>query len=160
MKNFLFYKGRKFISKLSKIDASNYAIAAGFACGASISVTPFVGFHTLLAILTALIIRGNLVSAAVGTVIGNPWTFAVIWPLTYETGRKMLHIQKAQDINFKEVFERFLYAFKELNFDLMANDIDPIIKPMFLGSIWLYIIVWIVSFLLIKHVLQKVRKTS
>ncbi|MFR8207121.1 MAG: DUF2062 domain-containing protein [Alphaproteobacteria bacterium] len=34
-----------------------------------------MGFHLLLAALTAWIIRGNILASALGTAAGNPWTF-------------------------------------------------------------------------------------
>ena len=36
-------------------------------------------FHILLAMLLALLIRGNLIASGIGTVVGNPWTFPLIW---------------------------------------------------------------------------------
>ncbi len=51
------------------------------------SCTPFLGFHILVAMLIAWVIRGNLIASALGTFIGNPITFPVIWLVVFEVGR-------------------------------------------------------------------------
>ena len=46
-------------------------------------------FHsslTLLAAALAFVIRGNIIASAVGTVVGNPITFPMIWFATYKVG--------------------------------------------------------------------------
>jgi uncharacterized protein (DUF2062 family) len=45
--------------RLGRLPGTPYRIAAGFACGAAVSFTPFIGFHILLAMLFALLIRGK-----------------------------------------------------------------------------------------------------
>jgi uncharacterized protein (DUF2062 family) len=70
-------------------------IAAGFACGVAISFTPLVGFHILLGCLMALIVRGNFVAVAVGTLVGNPWTFPFMWLGGYELGKLLLGLDLA-----------------------------------------------------------------
>ena len=51
------------------------SIARGIACGAAVSFTPFVGLHFILAFAMAWLIGGNLLAAAIGTIVGNPLTF-------------------------------------------------------------------------------------
>jgi hypothetical protein len=46
--------------RLGRLPGTPYRVAAGFACGAAVSFTPFVGFHFLLAALLSLILRGNI----------------------------------------------------------------------------------------------------
>lgn len=141
--------------KLDKINASPYAVAAGFACGAAISFTPFVGFHTVLAMLTAFIIRGNIVSAAVGTLVGNPWTFPFIWPATLYTGRLMLGAQTYDHADFLTLFKNLAEAVKTFNPELFASDIWPILKPMMIGCIPYYLAVWGLSYYFIKKAMDK-----
>jgi len=72
--------------RLARLPDTPWAIAGGFAWGAAASFTPFVGLHIVLAALGAWVTRCNLVAAAVGTVVGNPWTFPFIWAAIYKTG--------------------------------------------------------------------------
>ncbi|MEX2009189.1 MAG: DUF2062 domain-containing protein [Dongiaceae bacterium] len=76
--------------RVRRLPDSPYSIAAGFACGAAVSVTPIVGFHFAVAALFAWAIRGNLLASAFGTIIGNPWTFPLIFLWTYHLGNRML----------------------------------------------------------------------
>jgi len=76
--------------RLRRLPGTPYRIAAGFASGAAISFTPFIGLHFVLAALLALAVRGNVIAAAIGTVVGNPWTFPLIWLWTYSLGRWVL----------------------------------------------------------------------
>jgi uncharacterized protein (DUF2062 family) len=72
--------------RLSRLPGSPSQIASGFACGAAISFTPFVGLHFVGGALIAFMIRGNVIASAVGTAIGNPWTFPIIWLWIYQLG--------------------------------------------------------------------------
>jgi uncharacterized protein (DUF2062 family) len=76
--------------RIGRLPGTSYSIAAGFACGAAVSFTPLIGFHFVLAAMLALIVRGNLLASALGTVVGNPWTFPGIWLATYRLGSMVL----------------------------------------------------------------------
>ena len=47
------------------------SLASGFACGLRF-LYPLVGFHLLLACGLAYFLRGNLATALLGTIFGNP----------------------------------------------------------------------------------------
>jgi hypothetical protein len=79
-----------YVKRLTRLSGTPHTIAAGFACGVMISFTPFVGLHILLGCLLALIVRGNFLAVAVGTLVGNPWTFPFIWLAGYELGKLLL----------------------------------------------------------------------
>lgn len=72
--------------RLSRLNACPHRISLGFAAGAFASFLPLVGFHFLLAAAIAYILRGNIIASAVGTVVGNPFTFPMIWYGTYKVG--------------------------------------------------------------------------
>jgi len=76
--------------RLRRLPGTPYRIAAGFACGAAISFTPFIGFHFVGAALLSILLRGSLLASAIGTVVGNPWTFPFIWTWIYVLGQWLL----------------------------------------------------------------------
>jgi uncharacterized protein (DUF2062 family) len=73
-----------------RLSGTPHAIALGFSAGVFASCTPFIGFHILVAMLVAWVLRGNLIASAIGTFVGNPLTFPAIWFVTYEVGRYMM----------------------------------------------------------------------
>lgn len=79
-----------FSKRLKRIPASPHAIAAGFASGAAVSCLPLIGLHFVLAFALAWIVRGNMIAAAFGTVVGNPITFPLIFATAYRIGDALL----------------------------------------------------------------------
>ena len=74
-----FSRTKKYINlSIKRMKGSPRDLAAGFATGLAISFTPFIGLHTLLAILSAWIISASMAAAIIGTLFGNPWTFPFI----------------------------------------------------------------------------------
>ncbi len=49
--------------RLARLPGTPYSIAAGFACGAAISFTPFLGLHFVLAGLLAWALGANIIAA-------------------------------------------------------------------------------------------------
>ena len=56
------------------------------AWGVAVSFTPLLGFHLIICYLGTWLMRGNLIAATVGTIVGNPWTFPFIFYLDYKIG--------------------------------------------------------------------------
>ena len=78
--------------RLVRMPGTSHTVAVGFAAGAAMSMTPFMGFHFILSAALDWFLRGNILASAVGTILGNPWTFPMIWVGTYEIGCLMLGI--------------------------------------------------------------------
>jgi uncharacterized protein (DUF2062 family) len=81
---------RYFTKRVLRLSATPHAIAAGVAAGCFASFTPFVGFHILLGFVVAFFIGGNMLAAAIGTAVGNPLSFPVIWASTFNIGNLVL----------------------------------------------------------------------
>ena len=75
-----------------RLQASNYAVAAGLAFGCSISFAPTLGFHILQCLLLCFIFRANYLAGILGTVFGNPWTFPFLFLISYKTGWFLLNM--------------------------------------------------------------------
>ncbi len=129
--------------------ASPYAISSGFACGSMVSFTPLLGLHFILAVIFAYIMRGNVIAALIGTVVGNPLTFPLIWGVIYKIGTYVTtikHVKLNQDINF----------------DMIINQTYEIFFPMFVGGIIIAPMVWIITYFIIYSFVSsfKNRKTK
>lgn len=145
--------------KLKSLKGSPYAIASGAACGVAISFTPFVGLHLVLAMLWALLVRGSVLAAAVGTIIGNPWTFPFIWLAIFYTGRLFLGLENINvpPVDFVPFFQKAFRALMHFDFDLFFQDIWPILKPMIIGCIPYVSVVWLLTYVLLRRMLEKRR---
>jgi hypothetical protein len=82
-----FWRGIDYVRKrLHRLPDNPRRIALGFACGAFVSFSPLFGFHILIAVGLAFLLRGNLLAAAFGTIVGNPITFPLIAAASLNTG--------------------------------------------------------------------------
>lgn len=151
--------GRYLLLRLNRLKGSTRSIAAGVACGVAISFTPFVGFHFVLAAITAFLIKGNIVASALGTAAGNPWTFPFIWMSVLFTGRYMLgdSYADAGHVAFIPLFQKATHALLTFDFKDFAADVWPILWPMMVGCIPFYFAAWFISYYLVKKALDSLK---
>jgi len=121
--------------RVGRLPGTPHAIAAGFAFGAAVSFTPFVGLHFVLAAVLAWATRTHIIASAIGTAFGNPWTFPLIWAWIYTLGTWLLGINGS--------------GFEERNFSLAYLWEHPwdVLLPMVMGSIPTAMTVWFVVYL-------------
>jgi uncharacterized protein (DUF2062 family) len=133
--------------RVARLPGTPASIAMGFACGAAASITPLVGLHFGLAALLAWIFRGNLIASAIGTVVGNPWTFPLIWVGTFEVGAWIMGVDvKSEAVNFGRFFHALWESLRHLNLQVLTDQVLPIWLPMLVGSLPLAILAWIVTY--------------
>jgi uncharacterized protein len=110
------------VKRVTRLPGTPHSIAAGFACGTAMSFTPFMGLHTLLSVLLSFVVRGNYLAAMAGTLVGNPWTFPVIWLTTYQLGHFMLGSTPSRVAPEPELTSRW-------------QEVRALIWPMTLGGV-------------------------
>lgn len=86
------------VHRVRRIPDPPHRVARGVAAGIFVSFTPLFGFHLILAALLALILRGNIVAALLGTLIGNPFTFPLIATVSVELGAWMLDMPEGMPL--------------------------------------------------------------
>lgn len=135
--------------RLARLPDTPHRIAAGLAAGVAASLTPFIGLHFLLAALIAYITRGNLIASAIGTAVGNPWTFPFIWLFTYKLGVKALGMPASArpfaDLTWTTIIENPMALF------------GPVLGPMLLGAIPLALLGWWLTYWLVKRLVTYYR---
>ncbi len=129
---------RYIVHRVRRLSATPHAVALGFAAGVFVSATPFIGFHMVMAVLTAWIIGGSIVAAALGTFVGNPLTYPLFWVSTFEVGSLMLgggsnklHIDLSEGI-------------------FQTDQLWPLLKPMTLGALPVGIALAALSYVLVR----------
>ena len=126
--------------KIIRIKDFPESVAIGLAWGASVSVTPILGLHLITCYLGTWIMRGNLIAATVGTIVGNPWTFPFFFYLDYKIG-VFFYFDKMENYEMKLQF--------------LIKNFEELFLPTFFGSIPVAILVWLITYYLTKNILEK-----
>ncbi len=132
--------------RLRRLPGTPYRIAAGFASGAAISFTPFIGLHFVLAALLALVLRGNMLAAAIGTVVGNPWTFPFIWLWIYSLGKWLIG---SDDLTALP---------QTLSLGYIIENPSKVLLPMAVGGVPSAICAWFVFFWPVQRTVDQYQK--
>lgn len=136
--------------RVGRLAASTYSIAAGLSCGVAVSFTPFLGFHVLLAVVISYVIRANLFAAAIGTIVGNPWTFPFIWAATYNLGAMLTGVEDGKH------FADLIDTDKLLSHPLDA--LEPVLMPMIHGGLIIGLISGFICYFVFYRLLVTYRK--
>ena len=146
--------------RLKRIPGTPESIAMGFACGAAASMMPFMGFHFILSAIFAWLLRGSIIASALGTIVGNPWTFPFIWVGTYKIGQLLLGMDSSVEgeAPFRQMFTGLFQAIQNFDGDLFVVRVMPIFIPMLAGSIPVSLAIGIASYFLILKPVRAVHK--
>ena len=87
-----------------KIRGTPQQISQGLALGIFIGMTPFLGFHTVIAVMLASLLKWGKISAGLGVFITNPLTAPIIYPLTYQLGAMVTGF--SDPIHWQRLFEQ------------------------------------------------------
>jgi uncharacterized protein (DUF2062 family) len=127
-----------FRHRLFRNSDSAYKITGGLAIGVSVSFTPFLGAHLLLAVFFAWVCRFNIIAALIGTVIGTPWTFPFFFWLDYQVGAFIFQAFGVESI----------IALPEiLTLEYLFQNPLKLFLPMTLGGIVCAVAVWPLAYL-------------
>ncbi len=143
--------------RLARLPGSAYTIAGGFACGAAMSFTPFVGLHFILSGILAWFLRANIIASVIGTAVGNPWTFPFIWTWLYQTCTWMVSgggLETAAKPDFSEIFGHMLQALLSWDVPYLLETATPVFWPMFVSGLPTAFVVWWVFYLPLKYTIQ------
>lgn len=145
--------------RLARLPGSSYSIAAGFACGVAVAFTPLLGLHLVLSAVFAWIIGGNILASALGSLVGNPWTYPFMWILIFRVGTWIVGPTGAHEgaltlenmNDFFELIYNFFIGGIESPPHIYAN-LKSLIFPMLIGSIPVCIIAWLAAYIPIKRI--------
>ncbi len=139
-------KLKETVLNLLKLNNTPHDIALGVSVGVFIAILPIYGFHTLVMIIAAILIRrANKIAIFLGTNISLPPTLPFITWVGYDIGRAVLNRGYAplswSDFRYMS-FQKFIRLY----------------PPLFLGSIILGIICAVVFYILTLIVLKILKK--
>ena len=126
--------------KIYRIRDFPEAVAIGLSWGAAVSFTPLLGFHLIICYVGTWLMRGNLIAATVGTIIGNPWTFPIFFYVDYKIGLFF--------------FQEPLYSY-EFKVQFFIDNFEALFYPTLLGSLPIAFIIWFITYYITKILLLK-----
>ncbi|SFR11255.1 DUF2062 domain-containing protein [Poseidonocella sedimentorum] len=101
--------------RLTRLPGTPEMIGRGIAVGVFTAFTPFYGLHFFIAALLALIVRGNVLAAILGTFFGNPLTYVPIAVISLKFGHFLL------GTHFTDSDRSLFGKFRGAAHDLLAN---------------------------------------
>ena len=126
--------------KIVRIKDFPESVAIGLAWGAAVSFTPLLGLHLIICYTWTYLMKGNLIAATVGTIVGNPWTFPFFFYISYKFGIFF----------YFEPLDNY-----EFNINFLLNNFDDLFFPTLLGCLPIAILIWIITFRISKKILEK-----
>tara|TARA_B100000945_G_C20408598_1_gene611389 strand:- start:143 stop:595 length:453 start_codon:yes stop_codon:yes gene_type:complete len=81
---------KKILSLFWKQNGSPFFNAKGVAFGVFSGCFPFFGFQTILGVFLAKLTKGNIILAAIGTWISNPFTYIPLYIFNFKVGLFLL----------------------------------------------------------------------
>ena len=130
--------------RVLRLSGSPHAVAAGVAAGVAASCTPFIGFHFILSFVFAFFVRGNMLAAALGTAVGNPLTFPLIWFITFRIGSAIEGLWR------EGPRQRPPPDFAEGILTNGWDAISPLLRPMLIGAVPLGIVSGLVFYVFVR----------
>ncbi|QSR88330.1 DUF2062 domain-containing protein [Methylacidiphilum caldifontis] len=150
--SFFIHHFEKSHSTLKKLPVSAHSIALGFAIGVFYGFTPFWGFKTILAILSAWVIRVSKVAAAIGVAAHDvilPFIPGLMW-LEYKIGLILLGTDTHQ---LKKTLPKLRHL--ELRQLISWKELYHIGWPMFIGSLVIGLPIAVVAYCIIFKSIKK-----
>ena len=135
--------GAYFNHRVRRLPGSPYSIAVGVACGVAVSFTPLIGLHFLIAVILAWLLGGSLTASALGTAVGNPWTFPLIWIASYRLGSWVLG------------FDTDAALPDGLTMAYFRDNFLAVFLPMLIGGLLLAVVAWLSTFWLVRRAVSR-----
>lgn len=82
-----------------ELDSDPRHVATGFAVGVFISITPFIGIQTFIAIISSFVFKLNKLTTITGSLINTPLTILPLLMINYRLGEFLLG-QRPRDVSF------------------------------------------------------------
>jgi uncharacterized protein len=136
-----------FYLRLVRLRGRPEALARGLACGVFAGLFPFFGSQTVLALLLALIFRGNKILAAVGPWISNPFTSVPIYAFNFYVGKWLLNDRTQTQVSFQSWQEIMQLG-------------SQILWPLLVGCLFVGFICAIISYFLGLWLIRRVRASK
>jgi uncharacterized protein (DUF2062 family) len=105
----LLFKER--LREILSVKEPPHKVAAAFALGIFIGMSPLLGIHTILGIFLAWQLRLNKLVTLIGVYVTNPWTIVPIYSFGTWVGTKILGIEQIMPhVDWAHITWKILFA--------------------------------------------------
>jgi uncharacterized protein (DUF2062 family) len=125
---------RRWLDVLLHIEDSPERTAAAFALGVFFGFSPFLGFHTLLAIVAAFLLNVNRVAVLMGVYSNLPWFLAPYYAIATMVGAELTGKRPPQDFRSQLGHLFQLSLFHEDFWRRLVVIMKPLLVPYTVGS--------------------------
>jgi uncharacterized protein (DUF2062 family) len=123
---------RRWLDTLLHIHDTPERTAAAFALGVFIGFSPFLGFHTLIAIVLAFLLNLNRVAVLLGVYSNLPWIIAGYYAFTTMVGAAIMRARLPPGFRDR-LFELFEVSLVKAEF---WHQLGSLLRPLF----WPYVV--------------------
>ncbi len=146
----LILKGKEQVRRVLGLNDTPHRTALAFALGVFIAFSPLLGFHFILAIISAWLFRLNRVAILFGAFVNNPWTFTPITLSSTWFGIELCcKAREIPPINWENV-----------TFSNMAVQLKSYFFPFVLGSTLLGAFFSVIAYFLMLWMIAQYRRVK
>ncbi len=138
---------RELIKTLINLDDTPHRLSLAFSLGVLISLSPFFGLHTIIAIALAFVFKLNKVSLIIGSWVNTPWSAPFVYYAEYRLGALIL------DINAN-------FSIKPFTIEHYISGGYEVFLAVFTGSVIIGLIFSIIFYFLVKYIIEKYKRRS
>jgi uncharacterized protein (DUF2062 family) len=140
---------RRYLRELLLVDEPPGRTALVYALGVFIGFSPFLGFHTLIALAILVLFRVNRLAILAGIYTNTPWTIAPaatfgtgigLWLLGSDASFPILSREKLMTGEFREA---------------LFSDFRNLVLPFLVGNLVLAAVLGVVAFFVARHLLVR-----
>ncbi len=125
---------------ITKLDDTPEKLAFSFAVGVYVSVSPFLGIHTIIIIIISFLFGLNKVSAIAGSWVNLPWTIPIVYYSEFKIGEFFLNRHIHFDMK-PFTMEHYLRSGSEV---FLAIFIGSVIEGIFFGIIFYFLLKYLI----------------
>lgn len=124
--------------RIVRVKSSPHRVALGVAAGVFVAFTPFLGLQMLFACALAFMLRASIPAAMLGTFVGNPLSWPLMWTGAYMAGSFLLGVKqplRAETLESHiDVLGRAVRTGSPQHIDAAASLIEPLFLPLMMGG--------------------------